>query len=113
MVKDRVFVSHPFKNNPEYNLERVDKICKALSAKEDIICISPLHLFSYMEDDSKREDILRTCFRLIDMCQRTYQFDYTGQSSGCLEEKKYTFSCGKPFYICEFHSDGTIIKNRL
>ncbi len=103
----RVFISHPYKDDPKGNKKRVDTICRELAEREgkrvDTICrelaeregifpISPLHLFSFMEDDLQREEILQVCFRLIDICDEVWVY---GDSEGCRKEREYALSRGK------------------
>ena len=88
----RVFISHPYKDEPKGNKKRVDTICRELAEKDDIIPISPLHLFSFMENDDKREEILQVCFRLIDICDEVWIY---GDSEGCRMELEYARSIGK------------------
>ena len=87
----RVFISHPFSSDPEGNRVRVDIICHDL-VKQGILPISPLHLFSFMENDDKREEILQVCFRLIDICDEVWIY---GDSEGCKKEREYALSRGK------------------
>jgi len=87
----RVFISHPFTSDPEGNRVRVDIICHDL-VKQGILPISPLHLFSFMEDDLQREEILKVCFRLIDICDEVWIY---GNSEGCKKEMDYALSRGK------------------
>jgi hypothetical protein len=87
----RVFVSHPFSSDPEGNRVRVDIICHDL-VKQGILPISPLHLFSFMENDDNREEILQVCFRLIDICDEVWIY---GDSEGCEKERDYALSRGK------------------
>ena len=87
----RVFISHPFSSDPEGNRVRVDIICHDL-VKQGILPISPLHLFSFMEDDLQREEILQVCFRLIDICDEVWVY---GDSEGCEKEREYALSRGK------------------
>ena len=87
----RVFISHPFSSDPEGNRVRVDIICHDL-VKQGILPISPLHLFSFMEDDLQREEILQVCFRLIDICDEVWVY---GDSEGCRKERAYALSRGK------------------
>jgi hypothetical protein len=87
----RVFISHPFSSDPEGNRVRVDIICHDL-VKQGILPISPLHLFSFMEDDLQREEILQVCFRLIDICDEVWVY---GDSEGCRKERAYALSQGK------------------
>ena len=86
-----VFVSHPFSSDPEGNRVRVDIICHDL-VEQGILPISPLHLFSFMDDDLQREEILQTCFRLIDICDEVWIY---GDSEGCKKERDYALSRGK------------------
>jgi hypothetical protein len=88
----RVFISHPYKDDPKENKKRVDTICRELAKKDDILPISPLHLFSFMENDDKREEILQVCFGLIDICD---EFWIYGDSEGCRMELEYARSIGK------------------
>ena len=87
-----VFISHPYKDDPNGNKKRVDTICRELAEKDDILPISPLHLFGFMEDDSNREEILQVCFRLIDICDEVWIY---GNSEGCRKEKMYALQKGK------------------
>jgi hypothetical protein len=87
-----VFISHPYKDDPKGNKKRVDTICRELARKGDILPISPLHLFSFMEDDLQRESILQVCFRLIDICDEVWIY---GDSDGCRKESDYALSQGK------------------
>ena len=88
----RVFISHPYKDDPKGNKKRVDTICRGLAGKDDILPISPLHLFSFMEDDDNRAEILQVCFRLIDICDEVWIY---GDSEGCRMERAYALSQGK------------------
>jgi len=87
----RVFISHPFSSDPEGNRVRVDIICHDL-VKQGILPISPLHLFSFMEDDLQREEILQVCFKIIDICDEVWIY---GDSEGCKREAEYAQRAGK------------------
>ena len=87
-----VFVSHPYKDDPKGNKKRVDTICRELAEKDDILPISPLHLFSFMENDDNREEILQVCFRLIDICDEVWIYE---DSEGCRMELEHARSIGK------------------
>jgi nucleoside 2-deoxyribosyltransferase len=85
MSKKRVFVSHPFAGDAEGNRVRVDKICKKLE-EDGFLPISPLHAFSYKVDDSDRELVMESCFRMIDFCDAVFIY---GSSKGCIRELRY------------------------
>jgi hypothetical protein len=88
-----VLISHPYTDDPTGTNKRVDTICRELEERDGILPISPLHLFSFMENDDKREEILQVCFRLIDICDEVWIY---GDSEGCRREAKYAKSVGKP-----------------
>lgn len=88
----RVFISHPYKDNPQENKKHVDSICRELAQNKNILPISPLHLFSFIEDDCQREEILKVCLRLIDICDEVWIY---GDSEGCRKERAYARSQGK------------------
>ena len=62
----KTFISHPFSNNPVYNKDMVDIICKLLF-KDNILALSPLHSFSYIEKETPevRELIMNSCVKTI------------------------------------------------
>jgi hypothetical protein len=43
----RVFISHPYKDDPKGNKKLADTICRELEERGDILPISPLHLIFY------------------------------------------------------------------
>ncbi len=58
--------------------------------------MSPLHLFSFMDGDDYRNDIIRTCFELIQISDEVWVY---GDSRGCNEERRYAEFIGKPVEI--------------
>ena len=87
----RIFVSHPFKDDPKGNREKVDKICKNLLS-QGYLPLSPLHLFGFMEDDTHREEVMHVCYDLIDISDEVWVY---GTSEGCKAEEFYAFDQGK------------------
>ena len=94
---DWVFLSHPYREDPKENMKKVDKICKNL---DDVIPISPLHLFNYIGQESpkQRVEIMAICKQLITMCAEhnegvcVYFYDYGKLSEGQMEEYTYCFN---------------------
>lgn len=89
------FISYPYANSPKDNKIKVDKICKYWS-KKGVIPISPLHLFSFYEDDSNREEIMNICYKLIDIADVIFIY---GDSEGCKLERVYAEKQDKPVYV--------------
>ncbi|MGM0409150.1 MAG: DUF4062 domain-containing protein [Bacillota bacterium] len=104
-IRDKVFVSHPLSSDIKNNRDRINKICKIINKKDDILPISPLHLFWFFEEDKKREDILDFCFRMIDNCDYVLMIIYDeDMSNGQTLEYYYAFKTGKtivPIYLNE------------
>jgi histidyl-tRNA synthetase len=84
----KVFISHPFSKNMLINKMNVEKICQEING---VIPISPLHLFSFMKDDKLRNEILKVCFQLIDLCDEVWVY---GNSEGCNKEVEYANTKG-------------------
>lgn len=95
----KIFVSHPFSNDPKGNFEKVERICKRLKTLGHLP-LSPLHLFSFFEEDKSefREAIMEACFRLIDQADVVYVY---GDSKGCRREKRYALANGIPVVDCK------------
>jgi hypothetical protein len=87
----KVFISHPFADDPIGNRRRADKLCKRIAQNEKFIPISPLHLFGFLEDDARREDIMEVCFDLMDMCEEVWVFYYDEMSNGQVREYQYAY----------------------
>ena len=86
----KVFISHPYSDNPIENIKKVDRICKELTI-QGVLAISPLHLFSYMESDRHREDIMQACIRVISICDEVWIY---GNSKGCKIEERAAKAMG-------------------
>lgn len=87
----KVFISHPFKNNPELNQLRVEEITSELKHRDDILLVSPLHLFSMYETekDGARMFIMDICFDLIESCDEVWFYIYGKMSDGQKKEYEY------------------------
>ena len=99
------FISHPYADNPTQNKIKVDKVCKYW-AKKGIIPISPLHLFSFYEDDSNRDEIMNVCYKLIDIADVVFVY---GDSEGCRLEKAYAEKTGKPVFVFKEEKSGVLL----
>lgn len=83
--RKRIFISHPYQEDPKLNKKKVEAICKKMN-ESGYLPISPLHMFSYMKDDSARKDILEWCFDSICLCDEIWIY---GESEGCILEKEH------------------------
>jgi len=97
----KVFISHPFADDPIYNPKKANAICQRLIEYEDnILPISPLHLFGYLSsDEGVRDDIMDVCFRMLDICDKVYFYKYGELSAGQCLELQYSMENHIPYKI--------------
>ena len=86
-------------DNIELRRKQNDYICRNLP--DNILPISPVKMFEYEDDDSRREEILQVCFDLIDMCEKVYIYNYGKLSSGQKKEKKWVENLNAGLYPCD------------
>ena len=86
----RAFISHPYADDPLLNKNLVNLIVnELLRSKDNVIPISPLHLFWFLNGDCGcRPVIMDTCYKLIDMCELVYFYVYENEFSPG-QEKEY------------------------
>lgn len=75
----RVYVCHPFGDDPARNAERVRDICRALVVEGCVPVAPQLWLPQVIAEESERELALRLCLELLDDCDevRVYGSDIT------------------------------------
>mgnify|MGYP001422081633 CR=1 FL=1 len=86
--KKYMYIAHPYRGNPEKNLQEVTAICRELYANNpNVIPISPIHLFSWMDP---KEGDMEIFYDVIDFCDHNIVFcgDWLG-SEGCRMEAEY------------------------
>ena len=95
----RVFISHPFSDDPHINKMLVDKICRDIIKNEkDVLPISPLHTFSFIDKETAdiRDNILEVCYNLIDECDEVRLYIYClSRSRGQALENNYAIEQNK------------------
>ncbi len=95
MTREKIFISHPYSDNPALRVKQADILCKKLVGEEDIFPLSPLHAFSFCEsDDGIREDVMESCYRLIEASDKVYFYRYPEfpfLSEGQQEELNYAY----------------------
>lgn len=75
----RVYVCHPFGDDPVRNAERVRDICRSLITEGCVPVAPQLFLPQFISEESGRELALRLCLELLDDCDevRVYGSDVT------------------------------------
>ena len=64
----RVYVCHPFADDPEANAERVRGICRALSESGFLPIAPHVYLPQFIDEDNDREQALGLCLELVETC---------------------------------------------
>lgn len=65
---NKIYIAHPFGGEQE-NKERVEDIVTDLVKKnEDLIYISPIHMFGYLYDTVSYEQGMEWCLEMLDTC---------------------------------------------
>ncbi len=90
----RIFISHPLYSEGDVaeNFCKVHDICREILEAGDLP-ISPIHLFSFIEEETKEQriSILAYCERLMTTCDEFYSY---GNRGGCLVEKMMALERG-------------------
>ena len=64
----RVYVCHPFADDPEGNAERVREICRALSESGFLPIAPHVYLPHFLDEKTERERALSLCLELVETC---------------------------------------------
>lgn len=90
----RVYICHPF-NGKQENIDSIAKICRILAeGRKDIIPISPVHSFSYLDDSIHRNIALKYCLELLSMCDEVWVYGGWQESTGCKSEIAHASKLG-------------------
>lgn len=91
------FISHPYRDNPVENHHKITEICRLIvSTEPDILPLSPLHLFHFMEEGRDRRRIMEFCYWLILLSDEVWVYGRWENSEGCQQEIAWAREIGKP-----------------
>ncbi len=94
----RVYISHPYKGDREENFREITRICSQVAqTHETVMPVSPLHMFSFLDDDEpeEKEKALGYRLNLINDCDEVWVFGEWKQSEGCNKEVSMARLLGK------------------
>lgn len=96
------YICHPLRGkagSPEEiksNLERIDEICKNLSAiYPDVLLLSPLHAFAFYDPRGDQTQVLGQCVAMLERADELWVFGDWKESQGCRMEVEYARRLGK------------------
>jgi dienelactone hydrolase len=68
-VTKRIYVCHPFADDPVGNAERVRVICRTLVAEGHLPIAPQLYFPAFIDETTERELALRLCVELVACCE--------------------------------------------
>lgn len=84
-----VYVCHSY-GGSQKKFDEITGLMRKLTADYPQICfLSPVHAMSYMTYNENRDDELRRCVFILDMCDEMWTFGEDSNSHGCRVEKEY------------------------
>lgn len=100
----KVYVAHPFRGKKPYtlegcreNMQEVSDICRRIFEAGEVIPISPMHAFCYLDPlDSDQQKVLESCLALMDACDEVWMFGDYSHSQGCKAEIAHAKEKGIP-----------------
>lgn len=95
----KVYIAHPLRGaEREKNVEEVTRICqKVVELFPDVLPISPIHAFSFLDDcgEEGEKKALELCLEMIKICDEAWFFGRDWRDSvGCFEEYNVAFGDG-------------------
>lgn len=87
----RVYIAHPLRGDVEKNMKEATEICRKIAEDDkDVILVSPLHAFSFLDPETcDQRQVMRCCKKLIDSCDEIRFYGEWWKSEGCREEMLY------------------------
>ncbi|CVK18477.1 DUF4406 domain-containing protein [Sporomusa sphaeroides] len=84
-----VYIAHPLRGDIDNNLTRVNKICQQLLAAGEIVPLSPLHAFDFVDPRGPQELVLKYCLVLLARSDELHVYGDWRQSEGCQMEIQF------------------------
>ena len=101
-----VYVAHPLRGDVEGNMRRATDICRALSHREDLVIMSPLHAFSFCSPTGEQYTPFRLCQEWLGRCDMLWLFGDWRRSEGCKMEWMAARERSIPTFQADIHGGG-------
>lgn len=96
----RVYVCHPFANDPQANTERVQQLCRALTDSGHLPVAPHIYLPQFLDEGTERDRALALCLELVGACDELRV--YGGQvTAGMRREIERAEALGVPVRFVE------------
>lgn len=108
----KIFISHPYRNDPKHNREAITGIFLRLKDL-GILPFSPIHAFTPLNEHvpEEREIALQFCENMIPLCDELWLFGDWQKSDGCQREVAVALEHAPeiPIRIITGWEDGSLI----
>ena len=82
-----IYLAHPLRGNVVENTRRATEICQALSLREDLVIMSPIHAFGFCDPGGDQTVPFRLCREWLRRCDMLWLFSDWRRSEGCVMER--------------------------
>lgn len=103
---NKVYIAHPFGGKQE-NIERVqDIITDLIKRNEEVVYISPLHMFGQWYDLVSWEQGMEWCLQILEGCDAiVFASDEWQDSKGCCMEMEFAKENGLDIFMLGEYKD--------
>ena len=91
-----VYIAHPLRGNVNKNIERITEICKQIHGQGEIIPLSPIHAFGFVDPAGDQTLVMKYCIKLLSIAEELWVYGDWKNSEGCQIEVCYAKSVGIP-----------------
>lgn len=103
--KKKVYIAHPLRNDIDNNIQKVNEICKNIAKNLEVVPISPIHAFGFIDPLGDQEQVFGYCRAMLEGCSELWVFGDWWKSEGCLMEIKHADKCGIPVVFQQYNKD--------
>ncbi|MBP2656228.1 MAG: hypothetical protein H6Q73_3797 [Firmicutes bacterium] len=82
----RVYIAHPLRGNVTENIQQATDICLKYARQGEVIPLSPLHAFQFLDITGDQVKAMQMCFELLAMCDELWIHGPWWTSEGCQAE---------------------------
>ena len=92
----KVYIAHPLRGDVAGNMAKATQICQELHQQGEVLPVSPLHAFSFVDPTGPQEVVLAYCRSLLLACDELWVHGNWQESEGCRMEVDIAQFVGMP-----------------
>ena len=82
----KVYIAHPLRGDVAGNMAKATQICKDLHQQGEVLPVSPLHAFSFVDPTGPQDVVLGYCLNMLRACDELWVHGDWEISEGCRME---------------------------